>query len=1701
MARASFWTQLRAILIRNFLLKYHGKRQTIIELVMPLYFIIILIIIRLGVPVTNIPELSAPQTAFSLSNMSQLSGQQVGVVCPNSSTFFNQLNDSLWRVGASAIKFQTENELLQYFELTSDQLSMAVECHQPNGVQNLSYVIRTKPELNLPDLNDLYAKIESCHPPYSDDPTEFYANQMKCNCPARKYYDVGFVQLQTLVDSIFAEDTVDGLNGIDSYLNMNVLLFPKSSFKGNTDYLRSFVPIYMAMAFTPFVAYLCILIVGEKERKIKEAMKLMGLRESVYWLGWLITYGALVLILSLMSSVLLVVAKILPNANLFLMFVLIFLYGLSTITVAFLVTPFFNSAKAAGGFASFSSAVVSCLYYLSVYVNDVPLAVYYIMGLLAPTAFALGMDKAVYLDLTSDGISYSNFWEKGAFGFGSAVVMLVVDTLLYGFLAFYFDNVIPGEYGRKRPPWFIFMPSFWCPKRAKFNRINRCSVGIANQAFVDDNQANPNFERVTEDLIGKEVLRISNIRKVYSSCRKPNVVAVDGISLDMYEGQITAILGHNGAGKTTLLNMLVGLTNPSGGSATMYGLDISDPNNYDQLWELLGICPQHDVLFDILTPRHHLEFFGRVKGVPEKDLNRMVESILQDVDIMDRINAPAGKMSGGQKRKLSIGIALIGDPKVVVLDEPTSGVDPFSRRQLWNLLQKSKAGRLIILTTHFMDEADILADRKAIVSHGKVKCVGSSLFLKNKFGLGYHLTMAMELNYDEQKASELVHSFIPHSEKVRNNATELAFMLPFSQVHKFPSLLSSLDEEVGKNNGGAGPSVGIKSYGMSMTTLEEVFLKLCNNEEEEEEEEARLEENGNVVSRNGRGHKRNPSSSSSLGKKCIIDNIPVKYNWWQAFAIMMKMNILAVVRQPRQICSTVILPILLIIITFYLMTIPTTDKTVNYEVELDFAMYPPYNVLYTDNTGGAIDEFLSELKNEGLTLESYGGTFADLLNSSHIYYLNFTSFDDNQLKVGLEAVYNDTAQHSLPILINFINNAIISMAARLRNASAPIISLFTEPLPRHAQAGDINGTIMAATIIIGFAYNIMTAVYTADSVEDRETKVRHQLQVSGLPFSVYWLSKFCGNYILFCVALVSTLVVVEAFQVQPLVQGTPMCILVVGYMLYMVTALLFGYCFGFLFNKYDTAQSFVGILYMILGFAPYVAVCILDMLAVNNGKTASMLHYIFTACLPLYPPYAILYYLDKVYNTALIKGTIAEPGDYFSNEIIATLIILPVQAVLLCGVLWILDFRSSNGRWSEVFSVILRKKSTISSPTFNTDVPHNEDDDVRNERARVKTLIGLSRDNAPVVAIDCLRKEFVNRKTLSKKKCLKKGQQKQKNIQQKARGHHSDVNDGRKVAVRNLSLAVEKGEVFALLGPNGAGKTSTLRTIVADEVPTRGRVYVAGYDLSKDLKKAIWNMSYCPQHDALWKHVSVKEHLECYAHIRGVKSSMVKSVIKTMMEGLQITEHAGKSTESLSGGTKRKLSYALSMLGDPKVVLLDEPSTGMDPKSKRYLWDTITANFQGSRGAILTTHSMEEADFLSSRVGIMVKGELRCVGSTQHLKNKYGSGYILEAKVLADGDREERFAKLEELIKRIFPAAQLQEKFQDRIRFQVPQTGGLSLAQIFATLEEAKRDVGIEEYSFSQTSLEQLFLDFARKQDFEDSSASLQFRESLKSVS
>ena len=212
-----------------------------------------------------------------------------------------------------------------------------------------------------------------------------------------------------------------------------------------------------------------------------------------------------------------------------------------------------------------------------------------------------------------------------------------------------------------------------------------------------------------------------------------DVKAVEGLTLRIPEGEIFGLLGPNGSGKTTTINCLSGLTDASGGILKVGGFDVQKET--EKFREILGICPQDTPLYPYLSAKENIELFGDLYSVPKEVLKRNVAYAIEKTGLNDDAERRVSKYSGGMKRRVSIAMALVQDPKILFLDEPTVALDPQSRRAIWDFIVELKdKGKTILLTTHYMEEAEELCDEVGIIDHGKLIELGSPEDLKRKYG-------------------------------------------------------------------------------------------------------------------------------------------------------------------------------------------------------------------------------------------------------------------------------------------------------------------------------------------------------------------------------------------------------------------------------------------------------------------------------------------------------------------------------------------------------------------------------------------------------------------------------------------------------------------------------------------------------------------------------------------------------------------------------------------------------------------------------------------------------------------------------------------------------------------------------------------------------------------------------------------------------
>lgn len=225
----------------------------------------------------------------------------------------------------------------------------------------------------------------------------------------------------------------------------------------------------------------------------------------------------------------------------------------------------------------------------------------------------------------------------------------------------------------------------------------------------------------------KEAITIDNLVKKYGE-----ITAVDRLSLEIRSEESFGLLGPNGAGKTTTINVLCGLVKPTSGTVKVAGYNVQ--KEAQKIHQMIGVCPQDTAITTYLTGRENAELFGKLYGMPKQEIKSRVNELLKKMGLIDDANRRAGNYSGGMKRRLNLIMALVHDPEILFLDEPTVGMDPQSRLAVWDFIREvKKRGKTILLTTHHMEEAEQMCDRVGIIDHGKLIALGAPKQLNEKF--------------------------------------------------------------------------------------------------------------------------------------------------------------------------------------------------------------------------------------------------------------------------------------------------------------------------------------------------------------------------------------------------------------------------------------------------------------------------------------------------------------------------------------------------------------------------------------------------------------------------------------------------------------------------------------------------------------------------------------------------------------------------------------------------------------------------------------------------------------------------------------------------------------------------------------------------------------------------------------------------------
>ena len=539
--------------------------------------------------------------------------------------------------------------------------------------------------------------------------------------------------------------------------------------------------IFYPMAVSLLMPLFMYNIVIEKERQLIEIMRINGLKMRNYWISYFIFNYILYLItifFFIIFGTYVFGLNLFRETSFLLIILTIFIWGFAQIGLAYFFQSFLSNGRTTsiiGYMISLWLTIICACLNMALFV--LPKEAPYMLNILPSFAICrIFFYMASYCGYDSCIGDFVNVNNEVRYALGYMMLGAVIFTVL----GVYLHEILPKQFGIRKTPFFCIEDEIKSCQRKnldnkseedlnnkgkkldenieenniKNNLIENENNSILSNNPLKDKEIQKEF-KIVKDLIdkGKNELKkyplvCSGLTKIYSSNlkskdpKKRKKKSLDNFTICLNDNEIFGLLGPNGAGKTTFFSILTGIYEPTNGNAFIRGHSIK--TELERSYEFIGYCPQFDLLWEDLSVENTLYFYSRIKNKEKSKINYMVKKILEDINLMKFKNYLVRELSGGMKRRLSLGIALIGEPPIVFLDEPTTGLDPKNKREIWDILSHCKENRCMILTTHLMDEAETLCDRIGIILKGKIRCLGSQYKLKAEYGKGFKLCINLK---------------------------------------------------------------------------------------------------------------------------------------------------------------------------------------------------------------------------------------------------------------------------------------------------------------------------------------------------------------------------------------------------------------------------------------------------------------------------------------------------------------------------------------------------------------------------------------------------------------------------------------------------------------------------------------------------------------------------------------------------------------------------------------------------------------------------------------------------------------------------------------------------------------------------------------------------------------------------------------------
>ena len=971
------------------------------------------------------------------------------------------------------------------------------------------------------------------------------------------------------------------------------------------------IPILMLFYFVPCICTLLNHLISEKESKIKESLIMVGLNKSVSWISWTIIYSIYIVIASIVAVIIMSAFKMISYIHWTIILTILIIFGLSCCSISFTLSTLINKTK-----RTITTWILFFLIFLALYVFAQILhegtTAECIFGIVfPPVAYSLIFKQFVNLERLKRSVSFGDMFENSILR--KYFIILVVSFILYFLLAIYLDNILPqGSNIHKK--WHFFITDLFRHSK-KTNRSNYKTTSSDN---IDDDNNNSFIEKEPEGL--KKSVEVNHISRKFK-VKKEEIEILKDISFNAYDNEIFAILGHNGAGKSTLFRIMTGELSSTDGE--VYYDDVPIHDNKAKICKQFGYCPQFDTFNRHLTVGEHIQLFAGIKGIKID-----VDKTLEEINLLDKKNHFSRYLSRGQKRKLSIALALLGSPNYVFLDEPTTGLDPYSRKFIWKLLSQKKKGCTIFVTTQYMDEADLLADRKMIISNSRINCLGTSLFLKNRFSMNYILNVNMvkegdsalvdsvvdryclnasqnkvitsshynTSNNDENSNNNENNNYTNNNNNNNNNNKEnvyiVSYSLPMNSSHLFKDIINDINGLIKDQTN------SINNFSVTSPTLEEIFVKLENNNDEGRVEDDEIKRNIQQVKKFTALDMNNVDEDDALVKK--LDPVFGKTKLYQSSSLkqicsIIKIRLKMFLRNKTYVLAYILLPVCLIgaymffessyIDSLYyanttyapLKISPTLYDNVKWFKNTAASNGTALNIINSMNNNNN-NNMANSISFENVDYDQQLTIASNKLTKESNYIGGLAGTDEGNQTLQF-TIYNELKYNfAIPIGINLIHNAILEQnhVDKKISVSYNIISRYEDTFDEDDEEKIINTypeqrrqtMEVELAMFISIAMSFLISIFGPMTVKEREEGITWQLYLNGTRRINYWIGIFLGDAIFLFIPF-ALLGIIGIFSGISICQPKELIYTLVITLLWIIGCLCHQYAMAQFFKRYS----------------------------------------------------------------------------------------------------------------------------------------------------------------------------------------------------------------------------------------------------------------------------------------------------------------------------------------------------------------------------------------------------------------------------------------------------------------------------------------------------------------------------------------------------